>query len=226
MRRAGIIGGIAPPSTVDYYNRIIAACRAASGSYPPLVINSIDVTTVLRLAGERRLSELADYVSVEIDRLVAAGVDFIAISSNTPHIVFDDLRARAKLPIVSIVEATRDAVRELGAKTALLFGTRSTMEGGFYQRVLREAGVEVSVPGDQERSYIHEKYVGELVNNVFAAETRERMLAISHSHPADVLILGGTELPLLLRDADAGMPMIDTTQVHVEKIVEEILKAS
>jgi aspartate racemase len=213
MQTLGLIGGIAPESTVDYYRRLIAAWRGR------ILINSIDLETVLGLAGARALDELAMYVGDELDRLVAAGATVGALASNTPHLVFDRLQARSPIPLVSIVEATCDAVAASGLTRVALFGTRSTMEGGFYRR----DGLTIVTPNDDERTFIHDRYVGELVRGIFRGETRDGMLRILDAMIArdqvQGLILGGTELPLLLRDATVPVPMFDTTAIHVNAIV-------
>lgn len=219
MKSVGLIGGIALPSTIDYYTRIVDGYRALTGDQPSVIINSISLSRLLTLAGEKKFDELTDMLVFEIQRLIAAGVDFVAMSSNTPHIVYEQVAARSSKPILSIVSATLDEAQKLGARSALLFGTRFTMEGGFYQR----GGIRVEVPDEESRTFIHDSYMNELIRNQFKPETRERMLSIARASSADVLILGGTELPLLLRDGDAGKPMLDTTEIHVKRIVEELL---
>lgn len=160
--------------------------------------------------------------------MARAGVDFGVLASNTPHIVFDELRKRSPIPLLSIVEATHDEARARGLKKVGLFGTRFTMQGQFYPEVFSRAGIQLIVPNDEEQTYIHEKYLGELLNNVFSPETREGLLAIvdrlRERDDIEGLILGGTELPLILRDAEHnGIPFLDTTRIHVERTVTELL---
>src|SRR5579859_5939661 len=196
MKRAGLIGGLAPPSTVDYYNRIIEVYRESRSDYPSILINSVNLEIALRLVTEGKLDELTEFLAAEIDRLVAAGADFIALAANTPHIVFERLAARCAKPMLNIVDATLDAARAAGARTALLLGTRFTMESGFYQRVFDREGILLILPDGEARTFIHETYIGELIKGIFRPEAAERMAAIIRATPADVLILGGTELPL------------------------------
>ena len=130
--------------------------------------------------------------------------------------------------MISIVEATRDRARELNLQRPALFGTRFTMEAKFYPEIFAAAGINIVIPDQDERSFIHEKYMGELLNNIFLPETRERLIAIvkqiKQREGIDGLILGGTELPLILRDAEIeGVPFLDTTRIHVERIVEALL---
>jgi len=230
MKTVGIIGGIGPESTVEYYRFIIDGYRArqADGSYPSIIINSIDLSKLVRWMNAGELDAVTDYLVAEIEKLELAAVDFALLASNTPHIVFNQLRTRVTLPMISIVEATRDRARDLKLQRPALFGTRFTMQGKFYPEVFAEAGIDIVVPNEAERAFIHEKYMGELLNNIFLPETRERLIAIVNQMKQrdgiDGLILGGTELPLILRDAEIeGVPFLDTTRIHVERIVEKLL---
>jgi aspartate racemase len=230
MKTAGMIGGIGPESTIAYYRAIIDAYRrrTGDGSYPSLLIDSIDVTKLLGLAGAGRLDELARYLLREIERLAAAGADFGFLAANTPHVVFDELRAAAPIPLISIVEATAAKAAELGLKRPALLGTRFTMDGTFYRDAFSRAGIALVVPDEGERAYVHDKYVSELVNGLTLDETRRCVLAIvARLHDrenADGLILGGTELPLLLPDAAyAGVPVLDTTLIHADSVVAALL---
>ena len=130
--------------------------------------------------------------------------------------------------MISIVEATCQAARSLGVTRVGLLGTRFTMEGGFYQDVFARQGMTLAVPAEEEQAYIHEKYMGELIKGVFLPKTRERLLAIARRLEREAsiqaLILGGTELPLILRDVKIeGLPVLDTTRIHVEAAVEALL---
>ena len=230
MKTVGLIGGVGPESTIEYYRFIIEAYREKTGddTYPSIIINSVDVNKYVALATANRFDKFADELTIEIERLARAGADFGALAANTPHIVFDELQRRSKIPLVSIVEATCDKARHLGLKRVALLGTRFTMTGGFYQDVFSRAGIDLIVPNDEEQAYIHEKYIGELLKNIFTDETRSGLLAIvdrlRQRDAIEAVILGGTELPLILRDAERdAMKFLDTTKIHVEKIVERLV---
>ena len=230
MKTVGVIGGVGPESTIEYYRFIIEAYRRQKpdGSYPSIIINSVDVNKYVGLATANRFDKFADDLVVEIERLARAGADFAALAANTPHIVFDELCKRSRIPLVSIIEATRDKALSLEMKKIGLFGTRFTMTGGFYQKVFSAAALEIVVPNEEEQNYIHEKYIGELLNNIFTPETRAGLLAIVEKMQArdriEALILGGTELPLILRESEQnGVPFLDTTKIHVERIVERLI---
>lgn len=227
----GIIGGVGPESTIDYYRRLLAAWSALrpGGSQPPLVVNSVDMQRMLALLGAGDLAGLTDYLVAEIGRLERAGADLGLVSSNTPHVVFEDVRRRVRLPLLSIVETARDAAQAAGLKRVGLFGTRFTMSGSFYPEVFARAEIVVVAPSPEEQGEIHARYMGELVRGQFKDETRARFLAVADRLRAeeriDGLVLGGTELPLLLRaPAHEGMPLLDTTGIHVERAVAWMLE--
>lgn len=230
MKVLGIIGGIAPESTVEYYRLLIAAYRerVGDGSYPPIIINSIDLKRLLDLVAADRLADLGRYLSAEVERLARAGAEVALFASNTPHIVFDDVQRRSPVPLVSIVEAAADEAHALGLGRVGLFGTRFTMQGRFYPEVFARRGITVRIPDPENQAYIHEKYLGELVQGVFIPATRDRLLAIvrglKQTDGIEGLVLGGTELPLLLLDAgDTGIPFLDTTRIHVHRALTEML---
>lgn len=230
MKTAGMIGGIGPESTIEYYRLIVALYREQKpdGSYPPILINSIDLTKMLDLIGANQLTEVTDYLVGEVEKLARAGADFGFLAANTPHIVFDEIQGRSSIPLISIVEVTCAEAQELGLENVGLFGTRFTMQKNFYPDVFSKAGINLAIPEPNEQSYIHGKYMNELVNGIFLPETRDGLLSIvSHMmEEQDIqgLILGGTELPIILNDVEyMGIPFLDTTKIHVERILAELL---
>ncbi len=230
MKTLGIIGGVAPESTVDYYRRIIALYREKQrdGSYPSILINSIDLKKMLDLIGAQNLAGLTEYLVGEVRRLARAGADFGLLASNTPHLVFEDVRRQSPIPLISIVEATCAAAQALGLKKVGLFGTRFTMQARFYPEVFSRQGITLIVPSPEEQDYIHDRYMHELVPGVYRDDTREQLLVIvdrlKERDGIQGLILGGTELPLLLRkESHVGIPFLDTTKIHVERAVAHLL---
>ena len=225
MKTVGVIGGIGPESTIEYYRLLVAAYRAQKpdGSYPPVIINSINLKAVVDLLEANDLAGVTDCFVAEIKKLAGAGAECGLLAANTPHIVFDEIRCRSPIPLVSIVEATCEAARLLGLKRLGLLGTRFTMQGNFYPNVFSKAEIALVVPQPDEQTYIHDKYMGELVKGIILPETRQRLLAIvdrlKERESIDGVILGGTELPLILGDVtDRGIPFLDTTRIHVQAI--------
>ena len=230
MKRLGVIGGLGPESTLDYYQRIIALYRERTGCghYPEFVIVSVDLRKGLDFMEANDLSGMANYLLEGIDKLVRAGADFGIISANTPHIVFDEVAPKSAIPLISIVETTRAAAKVQNLKRLALFGTRYTMQANFYPKVFARERIELFVPDSHDREYIHDKYMNELVPGKFLADTRAGLLAIVDLMKAtsdiDGVILAGTELPLLLRDPiHNGIPFLDTTRIHVEAAVTHML---
>jgi len=230
MKTLGIIGGLGPESTVDYYQKIIALYRERTGKgrYPEFIINSINLRKGLDFMDADDLAGMADYLLEGIGKLARAGADFGLISANTPHIVFDQLEPRSPIPLISIVEATCASAKARNLKRLGLFGTRYTMRGAFYAKVFSREGIELLIPEPNDQDYIHEKYMNELIPGKFLPETRAGLLAIVDRMKAktdiDGVILAGTELPLILRHSDHnGIPFLDTTKIHVEAAVDEML---
>jgi aspartate racemase len=225
MKTLGLIGGIAPESTVDYYRRLVAACRERDGD-PPIVINSIDLTKMLALAANDRPA-LTTYLVAEVERLARAGADFGAFASNTPHLVFDEVQRAASIPLVSIVDCARDAAVARRLRRLALLGTRFTMTGTFYPTLFAASGIVLVTPADDEQTWVHDTYMTDLVAGRFEAATQQRFLRLIEElqtrEQIDGVILAGTELPLLLRDATvAGVEMLDTTALHVAALVERM----
>ena len=230
MKTLGIIGGIAPPSTIDYYRLLTSRYRARSpdGSYPSILIDSIDATRFFRLLSADDREGMTAFLLVELDRLARAGADLALFASNTPHLVFAEVSRAAPIPLISIVEETAIAAESQGYKILGLLGARFTMEGGFYPAVFARHGMTVIVPEADDRAYVHERYFAELVEGSFRDETRAGMTAVIARMMArdhiEAIILGGTELPLLFRDGPSlEVPLLDTTMIHVESAVERLL---
>jgi aspartate racemase len=223
----GLVGGLGPESTIDYYRRILEAwARESPGESPSIVIDSLDVQTALRLVASDR-DALIEYLYASLERLTGAGVDCIAMTANTAHIVFDELAARCRVPLISIVETcAREAQRQHRKRLALL-GTRFTMEAPFYPEVCARYGIEIFAPEAADRTWLHARYIGELLAGDFRDSTRDQVVELvrqlRHLHDLDGVILGGTELPLLLASpVVAGLPTLDTTALHVDAIVQRL----
>lgn len=219
----GMVGGIGPESTIDYYRLLLARFREQGANIPNILINSIDVARVLELAGFEDGAELTEYMLQAVETLARAGADLAFFASNTPHIVFDEVQRRAPIRLVSIVLATCKATQSLNLRRVGLLGTRFTMRGRSYPDVFAPAGITVVVPQASDQAYVHEKYINELVPGKFLPETRAGFVAIiermRQSDGIEGLILGGTELPLLLREVTQSVPFLDTTRIHVDAVV-------
>ena len=227
MATLGIVGGLGPESTIDYYRRILEEWkRVDPSSSPSIIIDSLDVDRGLRLVEHDRPA-LVEYLSGSLSRLAAAGANFAAMAANTPHVVFDDLIARSSIPMVSIVEACAEEAQRRDLRRLGLLGTRFTMEGSFYPKVFARRGIEVVAPSDEERAWIHDRYIGQLLKGEFRDETKDGMISVikrlREEENIDGVILGGTELTLLLTAPIVGdIPALDTTALHVNAIVKRL----
>ena len=162
----------------------------------------------------------------EIGKLARAGADFGLIAANTPHIVFDEVARESPISLISIVEAACAAAKDRKLKKLALFGTKFTMTGDFYPKVFSRDEITLVVPDPADQHYIHDKYMNELVPGKFLPETRTGLLAIVDrmKSKVDGVILAGTELPLILRDAEHnGIPFLDTTKIHCQAAVAEMV---
>lgn len=202
MKTIGITGGIGP----EYYRLIVSSylSQEKMGNYPSIIINSINMKRMLDLIGANKLDDVTEYLVNEVDKVAAAGSDFALLASNTPHVVFDQIEKASSLPLISIVEAACKKAVQTGLKRVGLFGTKFTMQSGFYEDVFSRHGIHVVTPDTTNQEYIHDKYMGELVNGIIHDETRSELLKITYRfkerHKIEALILGGTELPLIFRE--------------------------
>jgi aspartate racemase len=230
MKKIGLIGGIGPESSIEYYRLIIKRFQEKLNTkdYPELMINSINMTQMLDYVFNNKLDKLVDFLMERINDLEKTGVDYMAIASNTPHIVFDKLAEKSNTPLVSIVEVTCKEVQDKKIQRVALFGTKSTMTNGFYNDVAQKYGINIVLPDDEKQDYIHNKYMTELVFNKIVPETKEQLIQIirelKEEESIEGLILGGTELPLILKQSDFDdIKIFNTTEIHVESIVAKII---
>lgn len=224
---AGLLAGLGPEATIDYYRRLNATwSRHRPGSAPSLLLDNLDVHRVLRLVGTDRAA-LVTYLLHSVTRLHAAGASFGAITANTPHAVFDELAAVSPMPLVSIVDACAAEASRRGLGRLLILGARFTMQGTFYPAAFRARGMDLVVPDEGDVAWIHGEYL-RLVAGEFTDERRARFTAFIERAQRDTgidgVILGGTELPILLRATEVdGIPLLDTTGIHVDAIVGRLL---
>jgi aspartate racemase len=231
MKRIGLVGGIGPESTVDYYERIVAAAeRLHPGARPDVVIYGANMAELFAIMERRDDAALVAWLLAKLEALKGAGAELGAITANTPHVVFDEVKARSPLPLRSIVEATRDEAARRGARRLALLGTGFTMAADFYPRCFGAAGMEIVVPDRAAQDLIHHRLMTEIELGVFKDSTRAELLGIveviHRAAPVDAVILGCTELPLILDEdryavpgAARPLPFLNTTAIHVADLV-------
>lgn len=226
MKEIGIVGGLGPEATVDYYKEIINAYKENGElNYPEIILISVNMSNFLALMDYKKFDEATTYLVDRIKRLHYAGADFAAITANTPHQVFDQVQAKSPIPLISIIEVTCDEAQKKGFKRCGLLGTAFTMNATFYSDVFRKRGIEVIMPCDDDKQIIHQKLFTEIELGIFRDDTRQILIEIIErmvkTNQIDSLILGCTELPLILTETSyVGIPILNTTKIHVKSIVD------
>jgi len=230
MFQPGIIGGLGPESTIDYYRSIIKYYQFKKNGeqYPEIIFKSLDLSKALSLVSDLKLKDLTNYLVDSIKSLQKTGADFAAIAANTPHIVFDEVQSLSPIPLISIVEETAKIVKDLKLEKVGLFGTKFTMETDFYKDVMLRNGIKIVVPKKGEQVYIHKKILSELEHGKILNKTKEDLLRIVKRmikyEEIEGLILGCTELPLILTRDEFGISFLNTTKIHVRSIVNKMLQ--
>lgn len=232
MAKIGMIGGLGPESTLDYYRLLIETYRNKTKceSNPEIIIYSIDINTLLKLVANKQWDNLVELLVNSIEVLHKAGADFGFISSNTPHIVFDRVQELSPIPLLSIVDETCNYMKKIGVKKVGLLGTKFTMQSEFYQRACNKNNIKIFVPNEKEQNYIHNKLMTEIELGNFFDETRKGLMDIIkrmiEEDSIEGAILGCTELPLILTKSEFGIPFLNTTKIHVESIINYYLHLS
>ena len=226
MKKIGLVGGIGPASTVDYYLGLIEKCRAEFGEnvYPEIVIDSVSLTAATDFFAQNDFDGNAKLMLRSLADLKAAGAEIAAITANTEHIVWDRISDKFKLPVVSIVEATADEILRKGYRKVLVLGTIFTMKSGLYEKPLAEHGITPILPTDEEKEKIANLFFPNLENGIVVPEDKVKMLEIVgkivREKGADAVLLGCTELPLMIKDGDLDVPLLNTTQIHINAIFD------
>ncbi|WP_241612405.1 aspartate/glutamate racemase family protein [Rosenbergiella epipactidis] len=224
MKKLGLIGGTGPESTLLYYRKFVYQANQRSGAlfFPKLTIDSVNVYDVLAMCEQQDYSGLVSYLEQSVTHLVAAGAEVVALTGNTPHIVFDALQARVPVPLVSIITSVSQTICERGLKTVGLIGTGFTMKADFFKQPLREAGISVVIPTEQEITYIADKIHDELEQGIVTPDTRDHFIAIikrmAEEQGIEAIILGCTELPILFNDVTLPVMALDTVDIHIDAL--------
>lgn len=226
MKTIGMIGGMSWESSLEYYRIFNETVKAKLGGFhsAQCLIVSVDFAAVEHLQHANRWDELTEMMVAAGEQLKAGGADFIVIATNTMHVMAAEIEARTGLPVLHIAEVTGQKIAAQGLRRVALLGTKFTMEGDFYRQVLREKfGIEVIIPEAGERDLVHRVIYQELCLGLVRSESREAYQKVIHGlaqRGAEGVILGCTEIPLLIHSEDADIPVFDTTRIHAEAAVE------
>lgn len=230
MKKLGIVGGIGPASTLDYYKGLNDGYKARTGSTgnPPMIIDSLDLDIAYRLVEQKKWQEFTALFVNSLRLLIAGKADFAVLAANTAHIVFDDIQKQIPIPLLSIVYETCKAAQKAGCKKVILFGTAFTMSSELYTKAFQKYGIEAIVPNEEDQHTIHHIIFPNLQNGLVLPEDKSQMLGIAkkmlQETGADALILGCTELPLIIQEGDLNTLLLDTTQIHIDRILDYLLE--
>ena len=228
MRVIGLLGGMSWESTAEYYRIINQEVRRRLGGQHSarIVMYSVDFDEVAQLQHAGDWDGCAELLADGARRLKTGGADFALLCTNTMHKVLPRVEAEVELPFVHIADATAAAIRTAGQTRVALLGTRFTMEHDFYHARLAQAGIETLVPGDADRETVHRVIYDELVQGAISGESRRQYVRIIRAladRGAEGVVLGCTEIPLLVGADDSPVPLFDTTRIHAEAAVDRAL---
>lgn len=230
MKTIGILGGLGPEATIDYYNQIIDVFKQVNRgklAYPEIVIYSVNMDHFIGLLEKGAFEDASNYLATCLNKIQAAGADFGVISANTPHLLFEQIQSKTELKLLSIVEACAQEAANMELKRCLLIGTKFTMKNQFYQKVFRQYDIDVICPTDSQIEQINHILFAELelgiINQVSKKLILELISEIKGINTIDSVILGCTEFPLMFREPHyLGIPFLNTTEIHVKAIVKKL----
>ena len=224
MKKIGLVGGLGPASTIDYYTGLIDKTKREQGQtvYPEIVIDSVNMTLHDKALVEKDYYRLSEYLIESLENLKAAGAEIAAITANTEHIIWDMVCERFPLPVVSVVDATINEIKKNGYKRVLVFGTVFTLISGLYNNALQKNEINAIIPTDNDAELIGNLIYPNLENGIVIPEDRQKLIEVAEQYiekyNADAMLLGCTELPLAIKPGDVSVPVLNTTLIHIEEI--------
>lgn len=230
MKTIGLLGGMAWPSTVEYYRQINQYTNQKRGDNhsAECLIYSVDFQVIENFQHNDEWDKAAALLIQAAQKLEMAGADMIVICTNTMHLLYEDIQSAISIPVIHIAEATGESIKRCGLETVGLLGTRFTMEKTFYSDVLTDSfGIETLIPEEHERMIVHDIIYSELVQGTVLLKSKEAYLQIISlliERGAQGIILGCTEIPLLVKQAEVSVPLFDTTLLHAKIAVDKALE--
>lgn len=229
MKTIGMIGGTSWVSTVDYYRYInqLTNERLGGNESAQMIIHSVNYGETIRLTMEGKLDQVLSILTDACKGLETAGADFIILGANTMHRFYPEVEAAVNIPVIHIARVTAEAIKRAGLTRIGLLGTKFTMELPFYTEILKEYGIETFIPEKDERDFLQRTISDELGKGIFTSATRERYIAIIRSladKGAEGVILGCTEIPMLISAEESPLPSFDTTMLHSKAAVDFALE--
>lgn len=230
MKTIGLIGGMSWESTLEYYKILNESVKERVGGLHSArcVVYSFDFEEIEELQHQGNWNKLTELMIEAAQKLEKTGAELIIICTNTMHKMADEVQRAIKIPLIHIADATAEVTKEKRLKKVGLFGTKFTMEEDFYKkRITEKHGIEVIIPNKDERELIHNVIYNELCLGILNPESKARFKEIVEnliSNGAEGIILGCTEIPLLIKQEDIQVPVFDTTTIHAKSAVEFALK--
>lgn len=231
MKTLGIIGGIGPLSTIEYYKQIIEKFKDSrvDDYYPHILIESLNMAEVMEQLDFENYDKVKEILLKSIRNLEAAGADIIVIASSSCHILIDDICLKSNLPIISIVDCVYDKLVENEYRRVLLIGNSFTLTHNIYQKKFSKYPIKTIVPDSMDIQRIQEAIYPNLENGIIIPYKKEEINniiqnIIDNEEDIDCLVIGSCELNMLIKDEDIAIPIVDGTKVHIDRIVKEILK--
>ena len=225
MKILGLIGGISWVSTIDYYKLINQGINEKLGglNFAECLVYSFNYADIKRNNDADDWDKTLEMITTASLSLKAGGAEAIVLCANTMHLIADRLEQNVQLPVIHIATETAKAIENAGIKKIGLLGTKFTMERNFFRDKLTENGIEILIPDDAGREHIHYTIFEEFGRGIFSAETKSYYLDIINKliqNGAEGIILGCTEIPMLIGNDDVEIPLFDTTAIHAKAAVE------
>jgi aspartate racemase len=228
MKKIGLIGGISWISTVDYYRYINENVNQRLGgmNYAEMIIYSFNYADIKKNNDANDWDKTLEMLTTAALHLQSAGAELLLLGANTMHVIAEPLQKRLSIPLIHIASATADEITRKGLKKVLLLGTKFTMELGFFRDRLAEKGITAIIPADDERTFIQDTIYYELGKGILKPETKQRYLSIINEgirQGAEGVILGCTEIPMIIKPDDLSIPLFDTVTIHVTAAIDYAL---
>lgn len=226
MKKIGLVGGTGPESTIMYYKELNSKIDEATDgrNMPELSIESVNFRKAWELVTTEQYKELADYLSEKVNKLAGSGAEIIALTAATMHIVFEEIENNTNISLVSIPKTVCNEVIKKGYKKVGLLGTIFTMEQDYMKKDLLQAGIDVIVPDKADRELVAKRIYEELelgiVKESTLQEFNEIIKKMQKMHEIEAIVLGCTELPLILNSDNCALPCLDSVAIHIEELIE------
>ena len=228
MKKLGLVGGTGPESTLVYYKEINRLIHEKTGgqAFPEIAVESVDLYKALGFVGSGKYEELCAYLSNAVHNLVNGGAEVVALTAGTMHVVYDELKDKVVMPFISIPESVCETAMERGYKKLGLLGTVFTMREDFFKKPFVDRGIEIVIPSEEEMMLINERIAKELECGIVKDSTRAELVSIitrmRDQGGIEAVILGCTELPLILNTDNCPTECLDIMQIHINRLVELI----